>query len=559
MRFGNLDWYLMWDVLIERYMEILTITIVTFSLTLSDAKTYADETDRPFSGTREMVSLSIANVVSPFAGSYVAGAGISRSAVAFGMDQTDNLTQVYSIISAIVVLLAIPCIHAIAELPQAVLAAVVLMALNGAMGKQSKKCGDFWKFGRRDDFVTWFATLCTTVFVDLDYGLLVGLLSTVHSVFLRLNQAKLTTLGKVQDTQFFDDVSKGLTEYPGVKVIRLNSPLFFGSKDQFYNQVRLQVDAHAQSLADKPHSGIRHAVAAVPYHTLVIDASGMIFLDTAGAQQLATLSIWLRRNHNARLLVACGNDIFVDVFRRVDFDLNDGEEVLFPSVHSAVLYGASLGVAQGRMSLAPIAKVHSMPHFHDNKGSSGWLSGAGFFGDSSRHATGEVTQYTPLLNPGRRAVENPSFYSSGRISADPVMDEHSGDIRTPCRNIRPTSIDSGVRQETGSAATFGLPQAAPSEHTLLEITITSADKNSGNDLNQPIDDGKDQDERLSSANTPVDRIFEGNKQSHMLGSSSRPSSISHDVPSSEPSNVVEIPPKSPTNPNSNRPDAWTDC
>jgi MFS superfamily sulfate permease-like transporter len=413
----------MLQLISERYMEIITIAIITFSLTLSDAKTYADECDRPFNGNREMTALSIANLISPFSGSYVAGAGISRSAIAFGIDQTDSLTQVYSIISAIIVLIAIPFIHAISELPQAVLAAVVLMALHGMVIKQGRKCIGFWKFGRKDDFITWLVTLLVTVLVDLDWGLLIGLLMTIHSVFLRLNQSKLTTLGKVQGTQFFDDVTRGLVEFPGVKIFRLNSPLFFGSKDRFYAEVCREIDSHAITRSvedDLLHSGKRTASAAVPYHTLVIDASAMIFLDTAGAQQLATLSKWLERNHNARLLVACGNANFVDVFKRVDFGSGNwhGAAVLFPTVHEAVLFGASQGLMhQGMMQPRAVPKVASMPNFQEDAvRSTGW---ALLF--ERRRDTGAATQYTPLLNPGHNAVGNPSFDAGGRCSAEPVM------------------------------------------------------------------------------------------------------------------------------------------
>jgi len=435
LQFENLDWDLAGGLISRQYMEIMTIAVITFSLTLSDAKTYADETDRPFSGNREMAALAIANLISPFTGSYVAGAGISRSAVAYALDTENALTQVYTIVSAVVVLIAIPFIHVISNLPQAVLAAVVLSALHGMVMKQGAKCSGFLRFGRKDDFLTWLVSLLSTVLIDLDWGLLLGLLMTVHSVFLRLNQAQLTTLGKVSNTQFFDDLAEGTSEFPGVKIIRLNSPLFFGSKDRFYKEVRDEVTRHAAAVAHTPtvHKAPRKAAAAVPYHTLVIDASAMIFLDTAGAQQLATLASWLWRNHGARLLVACGSENFVTVFRRVEFECHHAtSKVLFPSVHDAVMHGISLGMMDRSRTSAvgqpatprrsELARQASLPDVASALAASGRRRSRALFTSRTdgRHDTGLATQFTPLLNPGATAVENPSFVSDA--NADPAAD-----------------------------------------------------------------------------------------------------------------------------------------
>eukprot|EP00041_Stephanoeca_diplocostata_P022590 m.540772 g.540772 ORF g.540772 m.540772 type:complete len:738 (-) comp22103_c1_seq1:269-2482(-) len=339
---NNLDWSLTGPLIRNQYFEIITIAVITLSLTLSDSKTYAEETDRTISPDREITSLAIANLVSPFFGSYVAGAGISRSAIAMEVDRVSqrstgnisgNLTQVYSIVAAIIVVCAIPVVGVISELPQAVLGAIVLMALHGMLTKQLKKCQQFWRLAK-SDFIVWLVTLLVTVVVDLDWGLLVGLVVTVHTVFQRLSYSKFSVLGRVGKTTHYDYIDKGGQEYPGVKIIRLESPLFFGSKDRFYEHVCREVAADA---AAKKNS--------VDYHTLVVDASSMNFLDVAGAHKLVTLKRFLERNYKARLLVACGNEVVNDVLDKSDIETTDVEErVLFDTVNAAVLYGADRGI-----------------------------------------------------------------------------------------------------------------------------------------------------------------------------------------------------------------------
>lgn len=129
---ANLDWSLTESLIKENYAEMIVIAIITLSLTLSDSKTYAEETDRKVNADRELLALGFSNLIPPFFGAYIAGAGISRSATSMELDRGyGHLTQMYSLIAAVVVMIAIPFIGVIQDLPQAVLGAIALMALNG--------------------------------------------------------------------------------------------------------------------------------------------------------------------------------------------------------------------------------------------------------------------------------------------------------------------------------------------------------------------------------------------------------------------------------------------
>merc|ERR1711904_704681 len=100
------------------------------------------------------------------------------------------------------------------------------------MGKRGKI---FWRYGRSTDFVTWLIT----VLVDLDWGLAIGLLMMVNSIFQMLARAKVTDLGQSPngDNKNYIDQEKGGVEYPGVKVIKMDTALFFGSKDRFFDKI----------------------------------------------------------------------------------------------------------------------------------------------------------------------------------------------------------------------------------------------------------------------------------------------------------------------------------
>jgi MFS superfamily sulfate permease-like transporter len=74
---------------------VAAISLVAIALTIADGSTYAERYDTPLSLNREIGALAVVNVISPFFGAYVAGAGLSRAALATSVAEGSNLTQMY--------------------------------------------------------------------------------------------------------------------------------------------------------------------------------------------------------------------------------------------------------------------------------------------------------------------------------------------------------------------------------------------------------------------------------------------------------------------------------
>ena len=114
--------------------------------------------------------LAAVNIISPFFGCYIGGAGLSRSALANSVSDGNHLTQLYAIGTVLVVAIVLLCmVDMLKELPVAVLGSVVLMALRGLIRKL-EEWRSYWNVGRSSDFVIWIVTMLTTIFLDLDYG-----------------------------------------------------------------------------------------------------------------------------------------------------------------------------------------------------------------------------------------------------------------------------------------------------------------------------------------------------------------------------------------------------
>jgi MFS superfamily sulfate permease-like transporter len=268
------------------------------------------------------------------------------------------------------------------------------MALKGMVTKQLKHLKNFWKLGRDSDFLIWCITFSVTVFVDLDWGLMIGVVATVNTIFQILARGKLNELGRAPGTNEYIDAEKGGVEYPKIKVVKLESALFFGSKDRFYERVGEYFRKPTPSTttymgADTRKQPNDDGDIAPSYHTLVIDASAIIFIDVAGVQKVLTLARGLRKNNSARVLIARASDSVVKMLTAgglVDVNAGglNGSETFFETVSEAVLAGAAAGLFVANPS-DPLERCNSLRCFT----SQGGTGSAG------------MSETVPLLGGGR--------------------------------------------------------------------------------------------------------------------------------------------------------------
>eukprot|EP00039_Didymoeca_costata_P005224 m.79708 g.79708 ORF g.79708 m.79708 type:complete len:738 (+) comp12725_c0_seq2:204-2417(+) len=338
---GDIDWDWVGFFAQHKYFEIVVIALITIALTLSDGKTYAEMFDRDLSLNREIATLGFINMIGPFFSSYVAGAGLSRSALACSVSDGQKITQVYSIITAILVLVMLQFfISLLSKLPQACLGAVVLMAIMGLL-KKLKEGRLYWRIGKKSDFLIWCCTLLATIFIDLDWGILVGLLVTIHTVFDRLARAKLTVLGRFPETNIYVDTSlhDDAVEHRGVKIIKLDTALFFGSRERLYDFIkRIIVKNHEEHYEEQKKD-------TIPLHTIVIDASAVIFLDSSGISKLNSMSRELKNKYNCMTLIACASPMVQKTIIDGGFlQCQTQRPLLFPSIGDAVSAGVGAAI-----------------------------------------------------------------------------------------------------------------------------------------------------------------------------------------------------------------------
>ncbi|MDH3680816.1 MAG: SulP family inorganic anion transporter [Acidimicrobiia bacterium] len=124
--FVSLGLDLPWSSAADLIVPALAIALVGFAEPSSIARTFAAEERQPWDANREMVSQGVANLAAAVSGAFPVGGSFSRSS----LNRLAGATSAWSgAITGGFVLLALPLTPLLAELPSAILGAIVIVAV----------------------------------------------------------------------------------------------------------------------------------------------------------------------------------------------------------------------------------------------------------------------------------------------------------------------------------------------------------------------------------------------------------------------------------------------
>jgi len=204
----------------------------------------------------------VGNIVGSFTQSYPTSGSFSRTAVNMNMGATSGLSAVFTVLIVLITLLFLtPLLY---HLPQAVLAAIIIMAVGGLVNIEAIRHA--WKAHKHDgiaSIVTFFATILFAP--HLDTGILVGAGLAITLFLLRTMKPRVALLGRYGDGTLRDiSVNPGLPTSPHVMAMRFDGSLYFANVSYFE-------DAVLEALAERPST---RAVLIVGDAINQLDASG---------------------------------------------------------------------------------------------------------------------------------------------------------------------------------------------------------------------------------------------------------------------------------------------
>ncbi|KAK7109061.1 sulfate transporter-like [Littorina saxatilis] len=212
---------------VEYLGDGLVIIIVAFAQTVSVAKLMGMKHNYAVDSSQEMYAVGMVNIVCAIFSGYISGASVSRSMV---QDGAGGKTQIASLFAAALVLLVMLFIGPyFYYVPKIALSAIIIVSLRSLMLKLLT-IPEMWRKSKVDCMV-FVITVAASVILDADLGLLVGVGVSVLLILFQAMRSSvdMTThiaLGE-QGVWKSKDKYYGGEDVAGVKVVRINSPLYF--------------------------------------------------------------------------------------------------------------------------------------------------------------------------------------------------------------------------------------------------------------------------------------------------------------------------------------------
>jgi MFS superfamily sulfate permease-like transporter len=292
----------------------LSIVFVGYSESLASARAMASRHHYEIDTDQELIAQGFACGAAGFVGGFASDGSLSKTSVAEAAGQQ---TQMASLVNAALVLLTMLLLAGLFEqLPSATLGAVVVDAMVGLV-----TFVDWRRYYRvnRADWVFFMGAGLGILFVGITQGILIGVVLSLLLLIARSSRTSVRELGRDPQTGRFHVLSRheGLELTPGVRIARVDGPLFFADADAFRTRIR-------EIAADEGTPG-----------RLVVDAEAVLLTDTDGADILKQVGEELA-SQGSRLQLAAVHPPVLALWRRAGLVEALGEDAVFATVEEAV-------------------------------------------------------------------------------------------------------------------------------------------------------------------------------------------------------------------------------
>ena len=233
-----------WDMIGSLFSVAIVISLVGFMEAISIAKAIAAKTKQKIDPNQELLGQGLANIVGSLTQSFPVSGSFSRSAVNINAGAMTGLSSVFTGLFVLLTLLFLtPLLY---HLPQAVLAAVIIMAVIGLVNFGAVKHA--WQANKHDGIaavVTFVATL--TAAPHLDNGIMVGAGLAIGLYLYRTMSPRVAILGRYHDGSLRDAKTHHLPASEVVTAVRFDGRLYFANVAYFEDAILEAVAANPKA------------------------------------------------------------------------------------------------------------------------------------------------------------------------------------------------------------------------------------------------------------------------------------------------------------------------
>lgn len=253
----------------------LALTLVAFAEELGPANEFASKHRYEIDGNQELIGIGAANFGAGLFQGFPVGSSLSTSAANDGAGARSPLSLVVAAVAVVVVALFFT--GTLENLPEPVLAAIVLVAISGLMKVPQMK--RLWRINRLDFLIAATALFGVLLF-DTLIGLGIAVLVSLALVIWKASSASISPLGRKPGSGTFVTIEENpeAITVDGMLMLRVKAPMFF---------------ANAASI----RASVKHAAAAseTPIVAVILDIATTFEIDVPGCDSLRELAEDLAR------------------------------------------------------------------------------------------------------------------------------------------------------------------------------------------------------------------------------------------------------------------------
>lgn len=292
----------------------IIISLLGFMEAIAIAKAMAAKTGQKLDPNQELVGQGLANILGSIGSSYAVSGSFSRSAVNLQAGAVSGISSVVT--SAMVVLTLLFFTPLLYHLPQATLAAVIMMAVIGLINV--KGFVHSWKAQWYDGAISIISFLVTLYFAPhLDKGIMVGFVLSMGMFLYKSMRPVVSELSLNEENVLKSSEHYRLKGCRHISVVRFDGALFFANASYLDEQV------------------IKFRTVHPDLRYILLDARGINDMDASGEEALSMIVDRLRAAKLGFAMSGVKGQVMA-VMERTQLLDKIGMENLYPDTKSAV-------------------------------------------------------------------------------------------------------------------------------------------------------------------------------------------------------------------------------
>lgn len=293
--------------------EAFAIALLGLVEAVSIARSVASKSKQQIDGNQEFIGQGLSNIVGSFFSSYAGSGSFTRSGINYDAGAKTPFSAIFSSIFLLTIVLLIAPVTA--YLPIASMGASILLVAYNLVNVPHIK--QILRLSKSETAI-FLTTFMATLFLELEFAIYLGVLLSLMLFLNRTSAPQIISLApnpKSLTRSLQDAKAKQLVECPQLKIIRIDMSIYFGSATAIQKEL--------------------YKLTKQGYRFILIDASGINFIDMAGSELLEQEAKRIEELGGGLYFYHIKDGVFKHLLRSDAFD-HIGDHHFFPAKKGAI-------------------------------------------------------------------------------------------------------------------------------------------------------------------------------------------------------------------------------